>query len=133
MRSDLRPSAEGKTERQQVCVLRRQTKGGLRRVSKVKKKAFGLEGKVYFAALDWERLSTLALDAPKSLKDLPKFPGTRRDIALLVDRSTSFSELQQLIRCMPKSPIQSVGLFDVYEGKGLPEGKILCPESLAAK
>ena len=93
-------------------------------ISKVKKKAFGLQGKVYFAALDWERLSTLALDAPKSLKDLPKFPGTRRDIALLVDRSTSFSDLQQLIVSMPKSPIQSVGLFDVYEGKGLPEGKI---------
>lgn len=93
-------------------------------VSTQKKKAFGLEGEIYFASLDWERLSSLALAAPKSLKDLPKFPGTRRDIALLVDRSTSFSDLQQLIGSLPKSPIQRIGLFDVYEGKGLPEGKI---------
>jgi len=66
----------------------------------------------------------------KAAKDLSevqmpsKYPGIDFDIALLVDASTSAESIAQRIESLgKKTPLQSVRLFDVYQGKNLPDGK----------
>lgn len=52
----------------------------------------------------------------------PKFPSVRRDLAVLLDKAVTFAELKkELLRASPL--IRGVEAFDVYEGKGIPEGK----------
>jgi len=52
-----------------------------------------------------------------------KYPHTRRDLALLVDETLSWSELQACIVKASPSIVQSVLPFDVYSGDKVQEGK----------
>jgi phenylalanyl-tRNA synthetase beta chain len=54
---------------------------------------------------------------------LSKFPSVHRDLALLVDKSTSFKELYQIAQKTERHLLEDIGLFDVFTGKGVPEGK----------
>jgi phenylalanyl-tRNA synthetase beta chain len=55
--------------------------------------------------------------------DIPKYPEVRRDLALLIDTSIAFDTIYNIARQTEKSLLKEVNLFDVYEGKNLPEGK----------
>ena len=46
-----------------------------------------------------------------------------RDLALLIDNSIKFAQVEAIVRETEKKYLKSVSLFDVYEGKNLPEGK----------
>jgi phenylalanyl-tRNA synthetase beta chain len=56
-------------------------------------------------------------------KDLPKAFAIRRDFSLLVNKETKFAELETAARKSDKKLLQSVNLFDVYEGDKLEAGK----------
>ena len=56
-------------------------------------------------------------------KELPKTFEVRRDFSLLLDSTVRFAQIEQIARKADKKILQKVGLFDVYEGKNLPEGK----------
>ena len=55
--------------------------------------------------------------------DICKFPSVSRDLALLLDKNVQFEQIEQIARQTEKKLLKSVELFDVYEGKNLPEGK----------
>ena len=55
--------------------------------------------------------------------ELSKFPSVSRDLALLIDKNVEFAQIEQIARQTEKKLLKSVELFDVYEGKNLPEGK----------
>ena len=55
--------------------------------------------------------------------DIPKFPEVKRDLALLVNQSVTFEQLYQAAKQSEKVLLKNINLFDVYEGKNLPEGK----------
>ena len=55
--------------------------------------------------------------------ELSKFPEVKRDLALLVDRQTTFAALREVAFATERKLLKSVSLFDVYEGDKLPEGK----------
>ena len=55
--------------------------------------------------------------------ELSKYPEVKRDLALLVDKAVTFSQLREAACRAEKKRLKSVGLFDVYEGDKLPEGK----------
>ena len=46
-----------------------------------------------------------------------------RDLALLVDTNVEFAQIEQIARQTEKKLLKQVVLFDVYQGKNLPEGK----------
>jgi phenylalanyl-tRNA synthetase beta chain len=53
-----------------------------------------------------------------------RFPPATRDLAFLVDRNTTHAAFDAAIRAFPKKQhLVRHSLFDVYEGKGCPEGK----------
>ena len=86
-------------------------------------KAFGIKQTVLYAELAWDTL--LATNGQSKLKfaSLPRFPEVRRDMALLLDQTVTFAQLQRTaLKAEPKL-LKDVWLFDVYEGEKLPAGK----------
>lgn len=86
-------------------------------------KSFDIEQDCYYAEIEIEVVESLRNKDNFKFVDIPKFNKIRRDLALLVDKNVTYSELYEAVM-KEKSPIlKSVNLFDVYEGKNLPEGK----------
>ncbi len=84
---------------------------------------FDIKVPVFYADFDWDAvLRAMPGKAPK-YKEVNRFPEVRRDLALLVDKTVKFSRIEQVARKSEKSLLKEVSLFDVYEGKNLPEGK----------
>ena len=84
---------------------------------------FEVKGTVLHASLLWDTLTQLLLQrAPQLFTALPKYPQVRRDLALLVPAGVDFNALSELIRASDRKYLREVFLFDVYEGKNLPEG-----------
>ena len=55
--------------------------------------------------------------------ELSKFPPVSRDLALLIDKGVEFAQVEQVARQTERKLLKRIELFDVYEGKNLPEGK----------
>jgi phenylalanyl-tRNA synthetase beta chain len=55
--------------------------------------------------------------------DLPRFPEVHRDLALVVDNNVTYDKLYNIAFKTEKRLLKKVSLFDVYSGKGIPEGK----------
>ena len=54
---------------------------------------------------------------------LPRTQPVKRDLALLIDKNVEFSQIEEIVKKTEKKLLKGVSLFDVYEGKNLPEGK----------
>lgn len=86
-------------------------------------KAFGVENPVYYADFSMDVLFVELKNNKVLFAELPKYPEVRRDLALLLDKNIQFNQLRDLAYRSERKLLQSVDLFDVYEGKGVPEGK----------
>jgi phenylalanyl-tRNA synthetase beta chain len=85
-------------------------------------KHFDIKQEVLFADFDWNSILKLISNKIK-FTDIPKYPEVRRDLALLVDENVAFDSIYTIARQTEKSLLKDINLFDVYEGKNLPEGK----------
>lgn len=97
--------------------------GSIGWVNSKARKHFGIKNDVFIADLDWDTLIDSLKLAKIQAKDLPKTFAVRRDFSLLLDQHVTFASIQEIARKVDKKILQQVGLFDVYEGKNLPEGK----------
>jgi len=92
-------------------------------VSAVIQQKFEIESPVYYADLNWENIFTEHKKHKVLFEKLPKFPYVRRDLALLIDKDIKFADIKNLAFKIERKILKEVGLFDVYEGKGIPDGK----------
>ncbi len=93
------------------------------KVSNALLKSFDIEQECFYAEIEVEVAQALRSQDNLKFVDIPKFNKIRRDLALLLDKNVSYSELYKAAK-KNKSPfLKEVNLFDVYEGKNLPEGK----------
>ena len=86
-------------------------------------KQFGLDNPVYYAELNWTALMKAVRKNEVLFTEISKFPAVSRDLALLVDNSVEFAQIEQIARQAEKKLLKKVELFDVYEGDKLPQGK----------
>lgn len=91
-------------------------------VKKLVLKHFDIKQEVFFADFNWAALIKV-VSAKIKFTELSKFPEVRRDLALLVDSNVTFKDIYAIARQTEKSLLKDINLFDVYEGKNLPEGK----------
>ena len=82
-----------------------------------------IEAPVYFADIYWTQVTNAVKKAEVHFTEIPKFPSVSRDLALLLDSDVEFSQVEKIARQTEKKLLSKVELFDVYEGKNLPEGK----------
>jgi phenylalanyl-tRNA synthetase beta chain len=86
--------------------------------------ALELGERAVFAELDVEALerAVAALGEPRA-PELPRFPATTRDIALLLDEGVSMGEARDVLLDAARPLGEAVTLFDLYRGEHVPEGK----------
>nr|WP_294777652.1 phenylalanine--tRNA ligase subunit beta [uncultured Flavobacterium sp.] len=85
-------------------------------------KHFDIKQEVFYADFNWNLILKL-IGSKIKFTDIPKYPEVRRDLALLVDEAVAFEAIYTIARQTEKSLLKNVSLFDVYQGKNLPEGK----------
>ncbi|MUP46348.1 phenylalanine--tRNA ligase subunit beta [Gramella sp. BOM4] len=86
-------------------------------------KKFDIEQEVLYADFNWDALLETAKTQKTTFSSIPKYPSMRRDFALLLDDSVRYSQIEEIARQTEKKLLKEVNLFDVYQGKNLPEGK----------
>lgn len=84
---------------------------------------FDIEQDVCYAEVNWDILFKAVAKKETSFSELPKSQPVKRDFALLLDKSVRFDDVEKTIRKAERKLLGDVRLFDVYEGKNLPEGK----------
>jgi phenylalanyl-tRNA synthetase beta chain len=78
-------------------------------------KAFDIKTPVYYADVAIQKLEKLMAGLQTEARELPRHPAVRRDLSMLVNRSTQFGALAEaIVACNPKL-VQHVGAFDVYD------------------
>lgn len=78
---------------------------------------------VVYCELDWHALVNLSIRKKVSYSPLARTMPVKRDLALLLDKSVSMEQVEATVRESERRLLKDVTLFDVYEGKNLPEGK----------
>jgi phenylalanyl-tRNA synthetase beta chain len=86
-------------------------------------KKFNINTEVYFAELNWNSLMKENKNSQVKYFEIAKFPAVKRDLALLVDKTVFFADIEKIAYQTDKKLLKEVNLFDVYEGKNLSENK----------
>lgn len=86
-------------------------------------KQFGIKQPVFAAEISWNALLKLVKKNKVQYRELPKYPGVKRDLALLLDENVSFADIRKAALDAERKLLKSVLLFDVYKGDKIPEGK----------
>jgi len=84
--------------------------------------AYDMPIRVYVAEIDLQAL--FAIERPRVIyKALPRFPAVERDLALLCDAAMPVASIERIIRIAGGKMLESVALFDVYQGAQIEAGK----------
>lgn len=84
--------------------------------------SFEIPKRVYIAELDLEKLFAQRTPLVR-YNQLPKFPAATRDIAITVDQDITNQAISDLIKEHGGDYLESVKLFDVYQGEQIEAGK----------
>tara|TARA_R110002050_G_scaffold41527_8_gene100603 strand:+ start:828 stop:1970 length:1143 start_codon:yes stop_codon:yes gene_type:complete len=86
-------------------------------------KHFDISQEIIFADFNWDTVLDIVKRNKILFKAIPKYPEVRRDFALLLDDNISFKDIYSIANKTEKQLLKNVSLFDVYQGKNLPQGK----------
>ena len=93
-------------------------------VSKKILKQFDIDAPLYYAEINLPLLFAKSAKQNKVFfAELPKYPEVKRDLALLIDKNVTFAQIKAIAQKTEKKLLKRISLFDVYEGKNMPEGK----------
>ena len=87
------------------------------------RKKFNIDAPVFYADLHWNKLMKVIKGQKVTYKEISKYPAVSRDLALLLDNQVEFGQIERIAYQTEKKLLKAVKLFDVYEGKNLPDGK----------
>jgi phenylalanyl-tRNA synthetase beta chain len=85
-------------------------------------KKYDLRDAVFLAEFNLDLLLSKR-NAAKAFKALPQFPSSRRDVAMLVPEATTHETVLQTVKQAKAANLESVELFDVFRGQGVPAGQ----------
>ncbi|HXD72821.1 MAG TPA: phenylalanine--tRNA ligase subunit beta [Vicinamibacterales bacterium] len=79
---------------------------------------------VFVAELDLDAMAAAAVPRGERARPLPRHPFVVRDLSIVVDAALPAEIIRGTISSAGAAALQSVGIFDRYQGKGVPDGKI---------
>lgn len=82
---------------------------------------FDIEAPVFVAEIN---LDVLPSGKKAKFMPLPEFPGVERDLVFLFDKNTSSDAILNAVKSSAGKLLTEARVFDLYEGKGVPEGKV---------
>lgn len=84
---------------------------------------FDCKQEVFYANINWDLLIEMYAEIGANISEPPKYPEVHRDIAMLLDKDIQYQQVYDIVMANGGGIVQSVSLFDVYQGKNIPEGK----------
>jgi phenylalanyl-tRNA synthetase beta chain len=92
-------------------------------VNKIIGKKFDIGQTVFYADFDFETLLNVNSKNKVEYSEIPKFPSVRRDLAMLLDKTVKYQQVEELAYAAERKFLKEVNLFDVYEGDKISSGK----------
>lgn len=92
-------------------------------VNKTVLKNFDLSQTVFYADFDVDLLMRLSSKIKTEFTEIPKFPAVRRDLAMLLDKTVKYKQIEELAFAAERKHLKEVNLFDIYEGDKIAAGK----------
>ena len=93
------------------------------KIDSTTQKKFAINNEVFYVVFNYDNFIKLVGMNKVVYKEVSKFPSMRRDLALLIDKTVTYNSIKELASKQEKKLLKAINLFDVYEGKNLPEGK----------
>ena len=95
-------------------------------VGEVNKKTadkFDCKQTVFFADINWDKLMQLNTKNNISFNEIPKFPAVQRDLAIVVDKTIVYQQIEKTTFATKINKLKNVSLFDVFESEKLGSNK----------
>lgn len=83
---------------------------------------YNMKGDAYVAVLNMDVLTMLA-GFDRKYEGIAKYPASTRDLSMVMDKSLFVGQIEHVITKNAGKILESVELFDVYEGEQVGEGK----------
>jgi phenylalanyl-tRNA synthetase beta chain len=80
-------------------------------------KKFDLEQNVFFAETNFGTLIKLSAKNKIEFEELPKFPEVQRDFAIVINKNTTYEEIEEIIKSVKNRLLKEIFLFDIYENE----------------
>ena len=86
-------------------------------------KKFDIGQDVFYADINWTKLIKYSTSKDIMFRQVPKFPAVKRDLSLVLDNITRFSDLKDVALKTERKLLKNVDIFDIYKGSNIKEGK----------
>jgi phenylalanyl-tRNA synthetase beta chain len=86
-------------------------------------KKMDIKGTVWYTEINVDYLLSAIRNQTFKLQDIPVFPEVNRDLSLVLDKSVTYKQIEQIVSSTAGKYLQKITLFDVFEGKPLPDGQ----------
>ena len=93
--------------------------GSIEMVSSNRRKSFGIENPVWFIDMDWKVIKTNLEKSTNRFEPLPKYPGTNRDLALVLDKKVQYAQVENAILRVVSDKMIGLDVFDIFESEKL--------------
>jgi phenylalanyl-tRNA synthetase beta chain len=93
--------------------------GQLQQVEAAKLAQFDIKQPVFYADLHWDEWMDAVRSKQVKIKEVPKFPAVQRDLAIVVDKTTAYHQVESLLQKVQLPLLQNTRLFDVFESEKL--------------
>ena len=92
-------------------------------VQQKKLKKFSIKQPVFYLDINWDLLMNHVQQNKILYKEIYKFPAVQRDLALIIDSSLPFADVESSIKKLRLPKLKSFNLFDVFEDEKIGAGK----------
>jgi phenylalanyl-tRNA synthetase beta chain len=86
-------------------------------------KQFDIKQSVFFADILWDEVLALHQKNNITYKEISKFPSVQRDLALIVDKSIAYTDIEKNIKANKIQSLKHIKLFDIFESEKLGKDK----------
>ncbi len=83
----------------------------------------GVTDRVYYLELDIDSLAEIWRQRQPQYQELPKYPSIKRDLAMEISQDINSQRVTGLIKDLAGKELESVTLFDLYQGQQIAQGK----------
>lgn len=80
---------------------------------------FDIKQPVFYAEIHWDKVIAINKKNRIEFTGIPKFPNVQRDLALVVDKSVKFNEIEKATQSVKLNRLKSINLFDIFESDKL--------------
>jgi phenylalanyl-tRNA synthetase beta chain len=99
------------------CKINRQTVLQIGAISQTVLQSFNIKQSAFFADFNWDLLTNLLENNKIEFNELPKQLPVHRDLAIVVDKSLQYAEVEKTILNLHLNKLQGIQLFDIFESE----------------